>query len=155
MVLPVDFLSSFLFSLLYLIFSLNALFLFKELAGNSRSRRDWYGEAYAPGEVQPTPGVKECILRATRRDEPDQRAEAVARLLFGGGAPAERLCATPRTDRGDCLLCGGGSVDPAVLCEQKIPRASLTGEGADDLWPCRFPGTAGGGYGSRRPLGVK
>ncbi|KAJ5481506.1 hypothetical protein N7475_000318 [Penicillium sp. IBT 31633x] len=122
---------------------------------SSRSRRDWYGEAHAPGEVQPTPGVKECILRATRRDEPDQRAEAVARPLLGGGAPAERLCATPRTDRGECLPCGGGSVDPAVPCEQKISRASPTGEGAGDLWPCRFPGTAGGGHGRRRPSGVK
>jgi hypothetical protein len=42
------------------------------------SRRDWYGEAHAPGEVQPTFGVKECVLRATRRDEPDLRAEAAA-----------------------------------------------------------------------------
>lgn len=90
-----------------------------------------------------------------RRDEPNQRAEAVARLLLGGGVPAERLCVTSRTDRGDCLLCGGGSVDLAVLCEQKIPRASLTGEGADDLWLYRFPGTADGSYRSRRPSGVK
>ena len=78
---------------------------------SSRSRRDWYREAHAPGAVQLTPGVKGCVLRATRRDKPDQRAEAVARPLLGGGAPAERLCATPRTDGGDRLPCGGGS-DP-------------------------------------------
>ncbi|GCB28299.1 hypothetical protein AAWM_11184, partial [Aspergillus awamori] len=36
-------------------------------------------------------------------------AEAVARPLLGGGAPAERLCATPRTNRGDRLPRGGGS----------------------------------------------
>jgi hypothetical protein len=35
--------------------------------------------------------------------QPGQRAEAVARPLLGGGAPAERLRATPRTDCGDCL----------------------------------------------------
>ncbi|KAJ5267756.1 hypothetical protein N7478_010564 [Penicillium angulare] len=56
----------------------------------------------------------ERVLRATRRDEPDQRAEATMRPLLGGGAPAERLCATPRANRGDCVPCGGGSVDPAV-----------------------------------------
>ena len=99
---------------------------------SSGSRRDWYGEAHAPGEVQPTPGVKECVLRATRRDEPDQRAEVVARPLLGGGAPTERLCATPRTDGGDRLPCGGGSIDPAVPCEQEISRASPTGGGAGD-----------------------
>jgi hypothetical protein len=33
--------------------------------------------------------VKECILRATRRDEPDQRAEVIARPLLGGGAPTK------------------------------------------------------------------
>jgi hypothetical protein len=42
-----------------------------------------------------------------------------------------------------------------VPCEQEIPRASLTGEGAGDPWPCRFPGTAGGGHGRRRPSGTK
>ncbi|KAJ5543806.1 hypothetical protein N7513_003392 [Penicillium frequentans] len=29
---------------------------------SSGSRRDLYGEAHAPGEVQPTPGVEECVL---------------------------------------------------------------------------------------------
>jgi hypothetical protein len=114
---------------------------------SSKSRRDRYGEAHALGEVQPTPGVEECLLRAMRRDEPDQCAEVVARSLSGGGAPAERLCVTPRTDGGDRLPCGGGSADPAVPCEQRISRASPTGEGAGDPWPCRFPGTAGGGHG--------
>lgn len=91
---------------------------------------------------QPHPGVEECVLRATHRDEPDQRAEVVTRPLLGGGAPAERLRATPRTDGGDRLLHGGGSVDPAVPCDQsvntrsdatsRLPLASPTGEGADD-----------------------
>jgi hypothetical protein len=37
--------------------------------------------------------------------EPGQRAEAVVRPLLGGGAPAERLRVTPRTDCVDCLPC--------------------------------------------------
>jgi hypothetical protein len=103
------------------------------------SRRDWYGEAHAPGEVQPTPGVEECVLRATRRDEPDQRVEALARPLLGGGAPAEHLLATPRTDCGSCLPYGGGSVDPAVQCEKgsrgrvQLARAPATHGHADSL----------------------
>ena len=66
---------------------------------SSGSRRDWYGEAHAPGEAQPTPGVKECVLRSTRRDELDQRAETVARPLLGGGHPQKpRMeCATATT----------------------------------------------------------
>jgi hypothetical protein len=58
---------------------------------SSGSRWDWYGEAHALGEVQPTSGIKKCVLRATCLDEPDQRAEVVARPLLGGGASAERL----------------------------------------------------------------
>jgi hypothetical protein len=56
-------------------------------------------------------------VEVPRRDEPDQCTEVITRPLLGGGAPAERPCATPRTDRGDRLPCGGGSVDPAVPCE--------------------------------------
>ena len=85
---------------------------------SSGSRRDWYGEAYALGEVQPTPGVKECVLRATRWDEPDQCTEVITRPLLGGGVPVERLCATPRTDGGDRLPCGGGYVPPASFGHQ-------------------------------------
>jgi hypothetical protein len=99
--------------------------------------------------------LKNVYFAATHRNEPDQRAETATRPLLGGGAPTERLCATPRTNRGDRLLSGGGSVDPAVLCEPKIPRTSPTGEGADEPCPCRFPGTAGGGHGRRRPSRVK
>ncbi|OQE45622.1 hypothetical protein PENNAL_c0626G05799, partial [Penicillium nalgiovense] len=42
------------------------------------------------------------------------RAEVVTRPLLGGGASVGRLRATPRTDGGDRLPRGGGSVGPAV-----------------------------------------
>lgn len=60
---------------------------------------DWDSEAHALGEFQQVPGTEECPSRTTDRDEPVQRAEAIARPLLGGSAP----CATPRTDDGDRL----------------------------------------------------
>lgn len=66
--------------------------------------------------------------------EPDERAEVVTRPLLGDDTPAESLCPTPRTDYGDYLPCGGGTVNPAVPGEQKIPTTY------SNLRVRRFPG---------------
>lgn len=66
-------------------------------------------EARPEVEVQPSLGVEERVFRATGRDGTDQCAEAATRPILGGGTSTECLCATPRTNCGDCLPCGGGS----------------------------------------------
>ncbi|KAJ9479278.1 hypothetical protein VN97_g13174, partial [Penicillium thymicola] len=110
---------------------------------SSGSRRDWYGEAHALGEVQPTPGVEECVLRATRRDQPDQCTEVITRPLLGGGAPAEHLCATPRTGRTvgtayhaeEDLLILRCHVSKRSRERVQLTRAPATHDHADSLEP--------------------
>ena len=63
------------------------------------------------GDVQLTPGVKARLSCAAYRNKLDQRAEIVARLLLGSGAPTERLSATSRTKGRNRFPCNRRSVN--------------------------------------------
>ncbi|KZN87852.1 hypothetical protein EN45_064130 [Penicillium chrysogenum] len=121
---------------------------------SSGSRRDWYGEAHAPGEVQPTPGVKNVYFAP----RVGMNLISVPKLL----RDRHSVVAHPQNvfvqRRGRTVGTAYHAEEDLLILQCNVSKRSrerVQRKGAGDPRPCRFPGTAGGGYGRRRPSGVK